>query len=393
MEIFLQFYGNDDQYSESVRNICQKYWETENRRKFKYKIKEICKDENITEQELRKIITESCYAYTKEVSCLLCNKKFFPFKSRNDFLRTTSNYKLFLSTEWTCEDCESEIRKTAEEKEENEKKEKYNLILDIMHIKQTDYIDINNINLENAIFLLSAIRALASENLEFLYPYEESGHHISPTTKLDYNILSQLFDHGLILVHPEYSLDSVILNTDDRNFAFYPSEVYWLLPLSGNGESNSRFVEKLEDIIKSDNWPYSWNDECNKLCRKVCLHECFQYLHLCLERHGFNHSIGEKTELVINKALNNFSVGQLYNFIWKASRDAASIYMRKRVSKRYAANCVPGSIQRTADRALAEGWEVKNFRRDFETPRSIVSNVLFDTALQIGERAFYERLF
>jgi len=49
-----------------------------------------------------------------------------------------------------------------------------------------------------------------------------------------------------------------------------------------------------------------------------------------------------------------------------------------------------GASQRWADRARAEGWEVIAFKRNFDLPRSMISYVLFDVLLRIGERGFTE---
>jgi len=82
------------------------------------------------------------------------------------------------------------------------------------------------------------------------------------------------------------------------------------------------------------------------------------------------------------------SYDQAHNFIWKAARDAAAFYVRKGTSKAHAANIIPGAIQRTADRAIAENWDIKPFNRDFRAPQSMVSEVLFNAALKIGEDGF-----
>jgi hypothetical protein len=51
----------------------------------------------------------------------------------------------------------------------------------------------------------------------------------------------------------------------------------------------------------------------------------------------------------------------VYSFIWRAAKDAAAFYVRERVTKRHAANTVVGAIERSAERAVANGWDVKDF--------------------------------
>jgi hypothetical protein len=77
---------------------------------------------------------------------------------------------------------------------------------------------------------------------------------------------------------------------------------------------------------------------------------------------------------------------QLCTLYWQ--KDAAAFYQRGDVNKQHAANTVVGAIQRQAERALSEGWEVKAYRRDFRCPQSTISQVLFDTALRMGDIGF-----
>jgi hypothetical protein len=41
-----------------------------------------------------------------------------------------------------------------------------------------------------------------------------------------------------------------------------------------------------------------------------------------------------------------------------------------------------------AERALAEEWEVKPYGRNFNVPQCMVSQVLYNTTLRIGEAGF-----
>ena len=107
-----------------------------------------------------------------------------------------------------------------------------------------------------------------------------------------------------------------------------------------------------------------------------------------MSEHGFSFNPGEKTLLVLNNLLEEFSVSQAYNLIWRAAKDAAAFYIREHVSKEHAANTVVGSIQRQFERARAEGWKIKPYGRDRRCPQSMVSQVLFNTALPLGDDGF-----
>ena len=49
-----------------------------------------------------------------------------------------------------------------------------------------------------------------------------------------------------------------------------------------------------------------------------------------------------------------------------------------------------GACQRYADNARTKGYTLIPFKRNFNLPRSMISYVLFDVILKIGERGFTE---
>jgi hypothetical protein len=71
-----------------------------------------------------------------------------------------------------------------------------------------------------------------------------------------------------------------------------------------------------------------------------------------------------------------------------SAKDAAAFFMREDVARPHAANTVPGSIQRQAERALAERWQVKPFRRDRRLPLSKLGHTLYTFALRLPDDGF-----
>lgn len=57
---------------------------------------------------------------------------------------------------------------------------------------------------------------------------------------------------------------------------------------------------------------------------KLGLHECLRYLELGLADHGLEKRVGEKTIAVVTNALHDFSIGQVYNFIWRGASASRS---------------------------------------------------------------------
>ena len=85
-------------------------------------------------------------------------------------------------------------------------------------------------------------------------------------------------------------------------------------------------------------------------------------------------------------------MAQVYNFIWRATKDAAAYYMRSSISKRQAANSVVGNISRNMERALANGWDVKPFNRNYNLPQSSLSRIIFNVVLGTDDGGFEKTL-
>ncbi len=78
----------------------------------------------------------------------------------------------------------------------------------------------------------------------------------------------------------------------------------------------------------------------------------------------------------------------MYNFIYRACRYASDEYQKRQISKEQAANLIPGAVQRYAERAEAEGWEITPYKRDFNLPQSELSVVLYDAILSKPDGGF-----
>ncbi|TCS94982.1 hypothetical protein [Hazenella coriacea] len=113
-----------------------------------------------------------------------------------------------------------------------------------------------------------------------------------------------------------------------------------------------------------------------------------QYLLYKLNDVGFTFSPGEKTLTVLNDLLNKFSTSQMFNLIWRSVKDASAFYLSKNVNKRHAANVAISSIQKYGEKAIADGWIIKGYQREFNLLQTSVSEVLYNRVLQIGRLGF-----
>jgi hypothetical protein len=157
----------------------------------------------------------------------------------------------------------------------------------------------------------------------------------------------------------------------------------------GHDSQNARaFTRECEAALAARDWPVGWLEELPALVEDLLVDEAAQYLSGRLSEYQLPVRIGGKTREALARLLLNFGLGQAYAILWSQAKSAAAEYQTGRYSLQHAANLVPGGIQRHVDRALSDGWTVKEYRRPTNLPLSWMSQVLFDSALHLGSRLY-----
>ncbi len=169
------------------------------------------------------------------------------------------------------------------------------------------------------------------------------------------------------------------------------TDIEWQLVLGSGISANLSAVSYLEKRLHDfDTHPTHWVASTVDLWRELALEELLAYLELRLAEHHFAPCIGEKTRTVLLNLLNDFPIYKIYNFIWGAVTNAAAYQVRSGVSRQQAANTVVGNCQKKAERAKAEGWNVKDYKRDPRLPGSARMSLFANVVTGIGERVFSE---
>lgn len=370
-------YINLEHLSENakVQKICSMYWESSPEGDFIYTVTEIAKTFDTNAHDVTKRLKLFCRAQSTEIFCTTCKEPYI-FQNRADYNRQVK------IAEWQCESC------VLDESLAIENHKKSRLLEGLNAAKEAPFL-LESLNFTDSVHLLSLIRYQASESLEYLDPYiRNQTDTLSPNKDYDIEIYKDLARKNIITINPDSDLESVIL---DKNgyLQYYITHVSWLVLFDTDENNNLReMTEKLEKKLSSMDWEESWYDQAKQLSSKLALEEGLAYLRYAMTEHHFDFSPGEKSTLVINKVLEMYSVAQLYNLIWRATKDAAAYYMRENIPKNQAANSVIGNIERAYEKAVTNGWEIKPFRRNYSLPSSIVSQVLYNTTLHTDDGGF-----
>ena len=245
---------------------------------------------------------------------------------------------------------------------------------------------IGDMSFAEAVAFLALIRCSPIDAQFICGPLNASPVPYAPTAALRNDLFDSLRQAGLIAVS-EHSEEGAI-EMDDEKIIYDAQNVRWIVP----ADNTHKLVEQIELAGLTGIWPDHWHDEAEPLWQKLALSESRQFYDYCARMRGLHAQGDGAVNTMLTNLLRDYSVGQAYRIIWHGARAASDFLITKKPNRAHAANYMVGASQRWADRARAEGWQVIAFKRNFDLPRSMISYVLFDVILRIGERGFTEAI-
>ena len=257
---------------------------------------------------------------------------------------------------------------------------------------RADNINLKNLSLMQAISLLGMCRIGRAEDSGLISPVQGYYPELTPVAMMTFDIVKLLYDAQLIDVALSTPENTVSFDEVGNLIDFDLLKVYWHLNLSNDELNNIALIEQLENMVhKRELWASAWEVEVVDIWKELALNQCYRYLQVHAEEHGFQFRAGQKTRKILSTVLEGFSILKSYYFIWVAVHNAASYYLRNDTSKRQAANIIIGDIQRRAERALAEGWDVKEYSKDSRCGESVLVALFSNVVTNLGEDFFIER--
>ena len=286
-----------------------------------------------------------------------------------------------------CQQCVMELYRQAKD-EQIRLQEKIN---DAIITEQLKHLHINfslkDISLDEAVAFLALSRCCSIDSEFICGPLAESSVPYAPTTALTNELLNLLRHKGLITVSEQSAKGTV--DFDGELISYDMQNVKWAVP----SECAHVLIEEIERAGLSGLWPEHWYNQAQPFWQNLALSECRQFYDYCAKARGLHAQGDLAVNAMLTNLLRDFSVGQVYRSIWNGATSASDFLVRNKVNRAHAANFMVGATQRWADRARAEGWQVIAFKRNFDLPRSMISYVLFDVILKIGDRGFTEVIY
>jgi hypothetical protein len=357
------------------REIAELYWAQDEDGRFLYRVGEIAETFGVSARDVREISNESAVAESTSESCERCEEP-RRYLSRQDV--TSGWHRPY---RWgqrrLCDGCVEELENEERRAKEDARRTVRERIARAFQVPAEPLLDIRSLSLEHAIALLALIRIAANENMTMFEPLEKAAHVWAPGVDYKYELLRSMADH-VIWVDPRSSPVDAFIWENERP-SYYLDKVSWRI--SGAAGDLYRVASEFESLFEIRDWPDSWVQASTGLQTILAANEFVEYLVERLAEHHFQFTPGEKTWDIAMAMAERLSIGQGYNLIWRAAKDAASFYVREQCDKRRATAYAVGTLRRSLERAAADGWTLKPYSRSWSIPESQIVHLYYRTFL------------
>lgn len=362
-----------------LRALCDEYWALDSDGEYCERVIDVAARNGLAGIQVTESVVAACFAVLPDVTCTHCGRA---LQAKNRAART----RLLAEAAPKCDECER-AEAAARHATAVALAQQRQRALDRWFgadVTRCDEFDIFALDLAQALRLWALIRVGASDDMLTVGPQRRWAIPASPGALLDLEILQELYDGGLLRIAPTSALDAFVWDADGRPSRFFFDKVSWYLGTPTGRHDLEDLKHALASAFASrELWPARWHYETLDAWLDVAVADCVRFVDRQLNEYRLPLQSGPRLQSVLRENLRRFSVGQMYNFAWRAAKDAAAWYQRGGVTRQHAANTVPGTIERNAERALVDAKPVKSFRRDFGDPGSglwdLMGNIVFKT--------------
>lgn len=286
----------------------------------------------------------------------------------------------------SCNGCTEHKNEEAHNKKIAEQ-QKSESILDFLKKTRQPPAHLRDLTLRDRLYLAALLKNHLSSDLKIIKPVFEHRQALAPTREYTIEMLKHLSHREAIQLseraHMQYSLE-------DNKLGYDPLHSYYDLNVISNESSKIAIIKSLLHPIPLEVHEV---EDGYKLWLEIALHESMQYLKLLLEQCGLIslalEIINEKTSIEISTYLEHFSTSQLFKILWSIANNAAA--QKQKYNKSISADALINNIAKYCNRAIENNWEIGNYSRTYRNKQTIVSSILFDQILKIGENGFIQK--
>lgn len=362
----------------AMQDLADRYWEQDADGRFVVPVSDLADVYGINASRVSQVLRGHCIARCTDSSCPRCGLG-RRLSSRTDYEQGGRwRYRS------TCDACQARDQEQAALAETKRRRDLRLWLVEQFPPTGVPRPVVANWSLPTAVAVLALIRVGATEDFSTIQPDRGWRERLSPRIEFDRDVLVQLWEEGVLARHPDSPVEAFEWEGDNTPTRWYPRSVHWTVVGATDPQDLQAIAIELERIFRHGDWPESWWDQLPEFARTLAIHDALDYLETRLSAHGLPFRGGEKTHLTLERILEDFTLGQVYSFIWRAVEGAAAFYMRSaNVTRPHAANSVVGRLERSAERAITGKWNVNSYGRIWDCPESAMLSVLFRVGLQV----------
>ncbi|WP_163122783.1 hypothetical protein [Acinetobacter portensis] len=235
------------------------------------------------------------------------------------------------------------------------------------------------------IFLSVIVRNCLSEDGKYITPIKNSLLPLTPDNELTTKLIRYLTSRSILIPSIDSEVDAFVFDEDQIPSSYYTYEVKYRL----NIEYEDKYSFLIERLLHPEIEVCESIEELLKIWQDLALYEVLSYFAHQMNDVGYSPVIGEITTATFNKLLEVFSVGQIYNIIFRAVANSTRAYQSGDYTKKHAMNMVVASCRNQGEKAVAEEWDLKPYNRIKQLPESELSRLLFTTIFKKPNQGFY----
>ncbi|MBF2182794.1 MULTISPECIES: hypothetical protein [Staphylococcus] len=250
----------------------------------------------------------------------------------------------------------------------------------------------DELDVEDRLYLAVILKGALSENTMYLEPLKDVANNLAPTKEFEVELIKTLTGKDLIIPHKISDINNfeIEFKDEERQSASVSHGIYEVSYRINIEPMDLDYDEMIKRLMYPSPELFS-NEFCYEMWKKISFYESMQYLLYQMNEVGYSFNPGKKTYAVLEQLLESFSVSQVYNIIFRAVANSTTRYQSGKITKIHAQNSVIASCEMQGQRAIAENWELKGYNRIRELPESLLSQVLFNSIMQISALGFYEK--
>ncbi|MER7743344.1 hypothetical protein ABTX34_34450 [Streptomyces sp. NPDC096538] len=334
----------------------------------------------LTQREMQALVQEAGTAYVHDVRCPDCGDP-LEATSRTNFA------ELLRQGNTLCSTCKAVAEQTRQEEARQRREKRQEALREAFPVYTDIAVDAEDLTLFQAVALHAlfsdpAVQEAGLTTPTNIWPKERRWAPASLHYEYERRLLHAT-PRTLIRAHRDSAPTAFVWEDDQPTDSFYLGQVsYYLIGAENDLTARApRLLSDLNQVFREGPWPSPWLNQWRDLWEELAVAQAGAYLDMKLREHHLEMKQGDGTRTTLADALATFSLGQVFNFIYRAAKDSAAYYQRGGINKMQAANSTIGRISASADRARANGWDVKPFGMPWNLPLSAIAETFFSKVM------------